>query len=128
MFGSRPTETVDPLAALVTVTLPGASAVPDVKVKTTASPARANELVAKAAKHARAAAANARRVVGIRERYHAKRAVACCRRSELGSMKRLEHHAAKVLGIARQTMRMRLRTLALRIARTVAASDAVGIT
>src|ERR1019366_9068075 len=63
ILGMRPIETVDPFAALVTVSFPGASPVPAVKRKTTASPARAKELVATTAKHASTAAATARRVV-----------------------------------------------------------------
>jgi len=38
-----------------------------------------------------------------------------------------QRQAAQLLGISRQTMRLRLRALALRVAHTVAASDAVGI-
>jgi hypothetical protein len=71
IFGSRPTEVVDPLLALVTVIFPGASPVPEVKVNTTPSPARTRALVATAASHARTAAAMARRVVCIGESYHA---------------------------------------------------------
>ena len=38
-----------------------------------------------------------------------------------------QRQAAQLLGISRQTMRFRLRTLAMRVAHTVAANDAVGI-
>src|ERR1019366_441686 len=68
ILGTRPTEAVDPLPALVTVIFPGASPVPDVNVKTTASPARVKELVARTANHAGTAAATARRVVCIPRR------------------------------------------------------------
>jgi DNA-binding protein Fis len=38
-----------------------------------------------------------------------------------------QRQAAQLLGISRQTMRLRLRTLALRVAHTVADNEAVGI-
>src|ERR1700722_18910683 len=95
ILGTRPTETVEPLLALVTVSFPGASPVPDVKVKTTASPARAKELVARTAKHAKTAAPTARRVVFIPRRLPRRKrmpgmtiAVGTSRRSRAGAFAR----------------------------------------